>query len=109
MGLGQARRLVGGGAGIVGGGRQALVHGIRESLAGCVRLERAAARRSHCHRALVDHAASVRHGWRDGRGDQRTTALGVVQLALIKKYYIAFLACFFDMVRNLTVRDLGNI
>lgn len=109
MGLGQVGRLVGGGAGIVGGGRQTLVHGIRESLAGCVRLDRATAWRSHCHRALVDHTASVHHGWRDGRGDQWTTALGVIQLACIKKCYTAFLACFVDIMRNLTLRDFRNI
>lgn len=44
MGLSQAGRLVGGGAGVEGGGREALIHGIRESLAGCVRLDRAAVR-----------------------------------------------------------------
>lgn len=43
VGLCQAGRLVGGGAGIVGGGRQALVHGISESLAGWVRMDGAAA------------------------------------------------------------------
>lgn len=107
MGLCQVRRLVGGGAGTVVGGRQALVHAIRESLAGCVRLDRTVAWRSHCHRALVDHAASVRHGRRDGRGDQRTTALGVVQLALIKNTpFFFFLACFFDTQHNLTLRDV---
>lgn len=90
MGLRQACRLVGGGAGVIGGGRQALVHCIRESLAGCMRLDRAADWRSYCHRALVDHAASVRHSRRDGRGDQRTAALGIVQLTWMKKYYTYF-------------------
>lgn len=60
---------------------QALVHGICEGLARPLGLD-GTVLGSHSHRALVDHAATVHHGWRDGRRHQGAAGLRVIHLSL---------------------------